>query len=103
MRLLAAFCLSASSYALAGDPMAGNARAATCMACHGPAGISSQPLWPNLAGQKEAYLKKQLMDFRDGRRNDPSMSAMARALSDEDIANLAAYYAGLPRSRALAR
>jgi cytochrome c553 len=88
---LAIFCISAP--ALAADTEAGKAKSATCVACHGPAGISSNPLWPNLAGQKEAYLAKQIKAFRDGTRNDPLMSPMVAALTDEDIANLAAYYA----------
>jgi cytochrome c553 len=52
-------------------------------------------MWPNLAGQKEAYLASQLQMFKDGRRNNAMMSAMSKGLSDTDIANLAAYYAGL--------
>lgn len=80
---------------MAADAAAGKAKAATCVACHGPEGVSVNPMWPNLAGQKEAYLAKQMRDFRDGRRNDPVMGPMAKGLSDEDIANLAAYYASL--------
>lgn len=80
---------------MAADAAAGKAKAATCVACHGPEGVSVNPMWPNLAGQKEAYLAKQLKDFRDGRRNDPVMGPMAKGLSDDDIANLAAYYASL--------
>ena len=79
----------------AGDAAAGKAKAATCAGCHGVNGISANPLWPNLAGQKEAYLAKQLRAFRDGTRADPMMAPMAKPLSDEDIDNLAAYYAGL--------
>ena len=87
--------LLVSCSALAGDPVAGKARAATCAACHGPNGISSNPMWPNLAGQKEQYLIKQLKAFRSGKRKDPSMGPMAKPLSDADIEDLAAYYAGL--------
>ena len=50
-------------------------------------------MWPNLAGQQEMYLAKSIKAFRDGQRKDPMMSPMAAALSDEDIANLAAFYA----------
>jgi cytochrome c553 len=50
-------------------------------------------MYPNLAGQKEAYLLKQLKDFKSGKRNDPTMKGMVMALSDEDMANLSAYYA----------
>ncbi len=81
--------------AMAGDSAAGKIKAASCAGCHGPDGISANPLWPNLAGQKAPYLVKQLKAFRDGARQDPMMSAMARPLSDADIENLAAYYASL--------
>ena len=81
--------------AFAADAAAGKAKAASCIACHGPEGISMNPLWPNLAGQKDMYLSKQMKDFRDGNRTDPMMTPMATALSDDDIENLAAYYSGL--------
>ena len=78
-----------------GDAAAGKAKAGTCAGCHGAAGISANPVWPNLAGQKDAYLIKQMKDFKNGTRKDPMMSPMAKPLSDADIANLAAYYSGL--------
>jgi len=81
--------------AQAADVEAGKAKSALCAACHGPAGISNNPLWPNLAGQKEAYLVKQIKAFKNGERKDPSMAPMVANLSDEDIENLAAYYANL--------
>ena len=91
-----AAALSAASFgALAGDPVAGKAKSMTCAGCHGVNGISSNGMWPNLAGQKEAYLVSQLKMFRDGKRNNAMMTAMAKGLSDADIANLSAYYAGL--------
>lgn len=80
---------------MAGDAEAGKAKSATCVGCHGPAGISNNPLWPNLAGQKDAYLIKQMKAFRDGARQDPMMSPMAKPLTDADIENLAAYYSSL--------
>ena len=86
---------ASSGVVLAGDAAAGKAKAVTCSGCHGANGISISPAWPNLAGQKEAYLAKQLKDFRSGSRNDPTMSAMAKPLSDDDIANLAAYFSSL--------
>lgn len=82
-----------ASPAFAGDIAAGKAKSATCAACHGAEGISAIPMYPNLAGQKEAYLTKQLKDFKSGARKDPVMSAMAMGLSDEDVANVAAYFA----------
>lgn len=81
--------------ALAGDPVAGKAKSMTCAGCHGINGISNNGMWPNLAGQKEPYLVSQLKQFRDGQRNNAMMTAMAKGLSDADIANLAAYYSNL--------
>ena len=81
--------------AMAGDAAAGKAKAGMCAACHGAAGISAIPMYPNLAGQKEAYLAKQLKDFKSGARKDPVMAPMAMALSDEDVANISAYFASL--------
>ncbi len=88
--------LLASSHAgMAADAAAGKTRAASCAGCHGAAGISANPMWPNLAGQKDGYLIKQMKAFRDGTRSDPMMSPMAKPLSDADIDNLAAYFSGL--------
>ena len=78
-----------------GNAAAGKAKAATCAGCHGPKGISMVPMYPNLAGQKEAYLVKQINNFKEGVRKDPTMNAMVKALSDEDVANVAAYYANM--------
>jgi len=80
---------------MAGDIEAGKAKSALCAACHGANGISMSPIWPNLAGQKEQYLVKQIKAFRDGTRQDPTMAPMVAALTDTDIDNLAAYYASL--------
>lgn len=79
----------------AGDADAGKAKAATCVACHGANGISAQPMYPNLAGQKADYLVKSLKGYKDGTRKDRTMGAMAAPLSDTDIDNLAAYYSSL--------
>ena len=86
-------CISGAVHA--GDAAAGKAKAATCAGCHGAQGISNNPMWPNLAGQQQAYLVKQLQAFREGTRSDPMMSPMAKLLSDTEIENLAAYYSGL--------
>ncbi len=80
---------------LSADVAAGKTKAVVCAACHGINGIATNPMWPNLAGQNEIYLLKQIKDFRDGVRKDPSMSPMVAGLSDEDAANLAAYFASL--------
>ena len=67
-----------------------------CAGCHGPNGISTNPLWPNLAGQHSAYTALQLKAYRDGTRADPNMNALVSDLSDEEIDALAEYYAKLP-------
>lgn len=77
------------------DVEAGKAKSMTCAACHGTAGISAIPMYPNLAGQKSMYLDKQLKAFRDGQRSDPVMTQLAKPLTDADIANLSAYYSSL--------
>ncbi len=92
---LLAFSMLFSLPTFAGDIEAGKAKSAVCAACHGQAGISTAPIWPNLAGQKEAYLVKQIKAFKSGERKDPSMAPMVAALTDADIDNLAAYYASL--------
>lgn len=84
-----------ASTASAGDVEKGKAKSAICVACHGVKGISPNPQWPNLAGQKDQYLILSLKAYRDGDRNDPIMAPLAQNLSDEDIENLAAYYASL--------
>ncbi len=77
----------------AADAEAGKAKSATCVACHGADGNSSNPMWPSLAGQHASYIYKQLSDFKAGRRINASMSGMVAGLSDDDMKNLAAYYA----------
>jgi cytochrome c553 len=67
----------------------------TCIACHGLNGIGITDQYPDLAGQKAAYMVVQLKAFRDGSRNNPIMSPMAKPLSDADIDNVAAYYSSL--------
>ena len=82
----------------AADAEAGKSKAATCVACHGADGISIADIYPNLAGQKEAYLATALKAYRDGTRSggmSAMMAPMVNSLSDEDIADLAAYYSGL--------
>jgi cytochrome c553 len=87
--------ITSGGVVMAGDAAAGKAKSGTCAGCHGTAGISKNPMWPNLAGQQQGYLVKQLKAFRDGSRTDPMMSPMAMPLSDDDIANLAAWYNSL--------
>ena len=68
--------------------------ASRCAVCHGPDGESASAIYPRLAAQHPDYLKKQLKDFRDGRRKSDTMSDMAKDLKDEDIAALATFFAG---------
>ncbi len=95
LTLAAAATVLMASPAFAGDAAAGKGKSMMCAACHGSAGISAVPMYPNLAGQKEIYLTKQLKDFKSGKRNDPTMKGMVASLSDADMENLAAYYASL--------
>lgn len=75
------------------DITQGKKRAAVCFACHGENGISKITGTPHLAGQNREYLEKALHAYREGQlRQDPTMTAMAKPLSDSDIANIAAYF-----------
>ncbi|MDD5412945.1 MAG: c-type cytochrome [Methylobacter sp.] len=76
-----------------GNITAGKKKAASCASCHGENGNSMVSTFPKLAQQHSSYLQKQLHAFKDGTRNDPMMSAMALALTDEDMADISAYYA----------
>lgn len=92
----AAALMSVSAVAsAAGDAAAGQAKSAVCAGCHGANGISLMPLYPNLAGQKDAYIVKQLKAFKAGERKDPTMNAMAAPLTEDDMANLAAHFSSL--------
>ena len=75
-----------------GNAARGKEKAAVCAACHGEAGISTAPNWPNLAGQHRDYLVHSITAYRDTARQDPVMQGQVAALSDEDIRDLAAYY-----------
>ena len=72
------------------------AKAQACVACHGAAGVSSNPQWPNLAGQNAAYLALQISAFRDGERSNPVMAPFVSGLTDNDIIALASWYAAQP-------
>lgn len=76
----------------AGDVAAGESKSAVCAACHGLNGNSTNSAWPSLAGQHAGYTYKQLKDFKEGRRNNASMTGMVAPLTDADMKNLAAYY-----------
>jgi cytochrome c553 len=80
----------------AADAARGATLAEDCAACHGPAGVSVSGDIPNLAAQKEDYIAAQLKAFRDGKRTNVLMNAVASGIADDDIADLAAHFAGLP-------
>ena len=87
-------CTAVSFHAFAGDPAAGEAKAALCIACHGPAGNSVNPEWPKLAGQHAKYTAKQIRDFMAGAtRSNALMAPMIAGLSEQDIEDISAYYA----------
>ncbi|WP_419419894.1 c-type cytochrome [Legionella sp. D16C41] len=97
-KILFAIALTTTFAVQAADnTLAVPAKAATCVACHGPEGNSTNPLWPNIAGQHALYLEKQLYDFKKvTTRNVPVMTTIAATLTDADIKELSAYYAKLP-------
>lgn len=80
----------------AGDPERGEFIAFACVACHGPEGVSASSLYPSLAGMEAAVIFKQLDDFRAFKRPNGVMNAIARALTDEAAADVAAYFASRP-------
>jgi cytochrome c553 len=83
---------------LAGDAASGKDQSVACGACHGADGNSAAPTFPKLAGQGEKYLLKQMKDIRDGARPVPTMVGQLDAKSDQDLADIAAFYAGQARS-----
>jgi len=93
--LCLALTLAAPGGAGAGDAGAGREKARACRTCHGLDGIATMPIAPHLAGESEIYLQTQLRAFRSGKRVHEMMSVVAKGLSDEDIADLAAWYASI--------
>jgi cytochrome c553 len=100
--LAAALCAPLSLFAateakdpfVKGDAAAGATKAAVCFACHGPGGNGAiNPEWPKLAGQGSPYLVSQLQAFKSQARKNPVMLGQAANLSDQDMADLAAYFA----------
>ncbi|ARN66674.1 cytochrome c [Vibrio vulnificus] len=90
--------LMSGSALAAGDVAAGQAKAAVCAACHGADGMATIPGYPNLKGQNEQYLVSAIKAYKNKERSGGLavvMQAQAAMLNDADIANLAAYYAGL--------
>ena len=97
-RLIVAVWLSVlSGVALAadGDAAAGRRKALQCQTCHGLDGMSKLPEAPHIAGQPLPYLVKSLNDFRQGVRKNEMMDVVAKQLTDQDVADLAAYYSAI--------
>ena len=90
--LIISYLFIASAYA-GGDPEAGKQKSTPCAACHGADGNSVNPAWPKLAGQGEKYLANQLQLFKDKIRINTLMNPQAENLSEQDILDLAAFYA----------
>jgi len=95
---MAAFTSANVSYAISGDANKGKEKTGTCMGCHGADGngLKGAPLNPRLADQVPGYIHTQLKAFKDGSRKDPIMQGMVASLTDEDMADLDAYYSSLP-------
>ena len=88
----------AAGTALVGDAAAGQAKTVVCGACHGPDGNSMAPNFPKLAGQGDKYLLKQLHEIKDGKRQVLEMTGLLTNLSDQDLADIAAYYSSQKNS-----
>ena len=91
---LALFATALPAHA-AGNVTTGRQKALQCQACHGLDGLSKLPEAPNLGGQPEPYLVKSLNDFRKGIRKNDMMTLVVQQLSDQDVADLAAFYAAI--------
>ena len=86
---------TASPALAAGEVAAGKRKALQCQTCHGLDGLSKLPDAPNIAGNPEQYLVRQINAFRKGERKNEMMSVIVQQLSDQDVADLAAYYAAI--------
>jgi cytochrome c553 len=80
---------------IAGDPVAGRETARQCQTCHGIDGVGRMPDVPHIAGESAVYLTTQLEQFRSGERKHEQMSIIAEGLSDQEIADVAAWYASI--------
>lgn len=85
--------LFAASAMAGGNAAAGKEKSAACVACHGDTGVSPAPTFPNIAGQHEDYLLVSLMGYKSGERNNAIMSGIVAALSEQDMKDLAAFFA----------
>jgi len=87
------FVLTTALVWAAGDPQAGKEKAQACAACHGTDGNSQNPTFPHLAGQYESYLLHSLRAYKNGGRSNPIMVGIVEPLADQDMQDLAAYFA----------
>ena len=92
---LAALVVTSPFAQAAGDSTAGRTVMVKCQSCHGKDGLGTQSFMPNIAGQKYDYLVHSLMAYKTGHRKSQMMSVVVKSLSDEDMANVAAYYAAI--------
>jgi len=93
---VALFCIGLAQMSSADDIQAGRLKAeVACQTCHGIDGLATIAMVPNLSGQREDYTIIQLEAYRSGKRQHSQMSIIAQSLSDEDIRNLAAWYAAI--------
>lgn len=104
LALLALPALGWGQAAVSGDPVAGEAKTEMCGGCHGIDGwrTAYPEVYgvPKIGGQHPAYIIKALQEYKSGERSHPSMRAIAASLSDQDMADLAAYYGGVPTATA---
>ena len=94
LALVALFALP--SFAASGDPEVGRKKSEPCKACHGEAGISASPEFPNLAGQQADYLVAVINHYKNGKRKNAIMQGQVANLTQRDIQDLTAYYSRLP-------
>lgn len=93
--ILSVIAVSSTNIAVAGDIVAGEKKSKGCVACHGADGNGTDPQYPRLAGQHQDYLAKSMRDYKSGDRKNPIMNSMVAGLTDDDIEDLAAFYASL--------
>jgi cytochrome c553 len=80
-----------------GNPVEGKSKSSLCQSCHGEEGLSLEDVIPNLAGQYSQYIVNELRNFQSGARKNPIMGTMAKTINDEDLADIAAYFASLEK------
>jgi len=98
--LLVVLIAMGAAQAAEGDPKAGKEKSAMCQGCHGEEGISAAPNFPNLAGQFQRYIERQIHDFQSEKRSDPTMSGMAASITEEqDLKDIAAYFSSKKRMK----